>query len=193
MSIQRRHFVALSLVVTAVLGSSPVALAQTQSQAREGPYRFALVQNDLEEAMKNEAFDAEKYAFYAKQARERGNQDLAAVFERVADLERGEHYKALAALSAREVAIDPAEQQAKLAKLANQSDSANLRDAMTTERFQANTLRSDMVNRAIKYGDIEAAQVFLNLGQAEIRNLLELRAAKKLVRSSQSQSPSAQT
>lgn len=181
---QHRHFVALSLVVTAVLGSSHVALAQTPAQ--EGPYRFALVQNDLEDVMKNEAFDAEKYALYAKQARERGNQDLAAVFERVADLERGQHYNALAALSSREVAIDQAEQQAELAKLPNQSDSANLRDAMTTERFQANTLRSDMVNRAIKYGDIEAAQVFLNVGQAEIDNLLQFRAAKKLVQQRQS-------
>lgn len=184
MSVQRRHFVALSLVVTISLGSSHVALAQGQTQT--GTYRFALVQNDLEAAMKNEALDAEKYAFYAQQARQRGNQELAAVFERVAGLERGEHYNALAALSAREVTIDPSEQQAELAKLASQSDSANLRDAMTTERFQANTLRSDMVNRAIKYGDIEAAQTFLNVGQAEIDNLLALRAAKKLVQRSQS-------
>lgn len=84
------------------------------------------------------------------------------------------------------MAIDQAEQQAELAKLPNQSDSANLRDAMTTERFQANTLRSDLVNRAIKYGDIEAAQVFLNVGQAEIDNLLQFRAAKKLVQQRQS-------
>ena len=184
MSVKRHNCVLFGLVVTAVLGSSSVALAQGGGTSQRGTYRFALVQKDLEDSMRHEALDAEKYTFYAQQARQRGNQDLAAVFERVADRERGEHFQTLAALSAREVTIDQAAQQAELAKLPNKSDEANLRDAMRTERFQANTMRSDMVNRAIKYGDIEAAQAFLNLGQAEIDNLLEFRSARKQLRRS---------
>lgn len=186
MSVKRRNCVLFGLVITAVFGSSHVALAQ-EGTSQRSTYRFALVQKDLEDSMRNEALDAAKYEFYAQQARERGNQELAAVFERVANRERGEHFQTLAGLSAREVTIDQAAQKAELAKLPNTSDEANLRDAMRTERFEANTMRSDMVNRAIKYDDIQVAQTFLNVGQGEIRNLLDFRAAKKLLNRNQQQ------
>jgi len=185
MSVKRRDRLMFGLVIAAALGSANAALAQ--GSAQESAHRFVLVQNDLDEAMKNEAFDAAKYTFFAQQARERGNQALAAVFERVANTEKTDHFRKLAALSGHETAMDQAEQQAELAKLPNKSDEANLRDAMTTERFQANALRSDMVNRAIKYGDLQAANMFLNIGNGEIKNLLAFRAAKKLAKQSQPQ------
>lgn len=183
MSVTRRNYVLFGFLAAAILGSAPAALAQ--EGASTGAYRFALVQRDLDSAMRNEALDAEKYVLFARQARERGNHELAAVFERVADRERGAHLQALASLSAREMVIDQAEQQAELAKLPARSDEANLRDAMRAERFDANEMRSELVNRALKYGDVEVAQTFLNVGQGEIKNLLEFRSALKQLKRSQ--------
>ena len=180
MSTKRRNYVWLGVMTVALLGSTGLARAAEPAQ------RYAVVQWDLEEAIQHESLDAARYTLFAQQARERGNQELAAVFERVANRERTEHIQRLAALSGGEVVVDPAEQKAELAKVMNQSDEANLRDAMRNERFQANTMRSDMVNRAIKYGDIEAAETFLNVGQGEIDNLLAFRSAKKLLKQNQS-------
>lgn len=185
MSVKRRNYVLFGLVAVAVLGPASSVFAET------GANRFVLVQNDLEDSMKREALDAARYTLFARQARERGNQDLAAVFERVANTEQTAHLQRLASLAGGEVAMTPAEQDAELAKLPNQSDEANLRSAMTNERFQANMMRSDMVNRALKYGDIEAAQTFLNVGEGEIKNLLEFRSALKQLKRSQPQSTTA--
>lgn len=180
MSVKRSNSVLPGFVTVTVLGA--VLGAAGAAQAAEPARRYVVVQWDLEAAMKNESLDAARYARFAQQARERGNAQQADVFERVATAERGEHLQRLAALSGQEAAPDPAEQEAALARLPNQSDAANLRDAITNERSQANTLRSEMVNRALKYGDVEAAQTFLTVGRGEIDNLLALRAARKLAR-----------
>lgn len=182
MSVKHHKFTLLGLVAVAVLGAPTVTIA------KESANRYVVVQWDLENAMRREALDAARYALFAQQAQARGNPDLAAVFMRVAQREETAHFKRFAALAGREVTMDPAVRQAELAKHQNTTDEANLRTAMSNERHQANMMRSELVNRALKYGDIEAAQTFLNVGEGDIDNLLEFRAAKKLLKRSGQQS-----
>ena len=105
---------------------------------------------DLTAAMQGEAFATLKYMAYADAARAHGNPQLAALFERTANVERGEHFA----------------EHAKLAGLAG-SDAENLRDAIKGENYETTQMYPQMAQRAEAAGDKDVARHFREIGADE--------------------------
>lgn len=119
------------------------------AQARER--RAPVVQQDLEAAMKGEAFAYAKYMLFARQARARGHEDLAQLYERTANVERMEHFL----------------EHAQLAGLTESSEVDNLRNAIAGERYETNEMYPEMSARARNAGDRQAAERFAEVGRDE--------------------------
>ncbi len=212
MSVLPRSYLLFGMIAGVFLGSSHVALAQEASGSvaptgeevvvqeevvvtdeflvvkgegkAKGLNNFLLVENDLADAMRKELYEAEKYKLFALQARARGNPEVAAAFEKVADRELNQHLRTFASLATKDVTINLTEQQAKLAALPVRSDRANLHEAIVAERMEGNRMSNELMNQALKYevmygNSIQVAEAFLNVGQGEYQNMLELRKAKR--------------
>jgi rubrerythrin len=109
------------------------------------------VQDDLDKALRGEAYAYAKYMLYAERARASGNADLAILFENTAATERLEHFRELA----------------ELAGLTVRSDAENLHDAIAGETFETSTMYPEMAARARAVGDHQAASRFAELGSDE--------------------------
>lgn len=120
----------------------------------------ASTSKDLTAAMQGEAFATLKYMAYADAARAQGNPQLAALFEKTADVERGEHFA----------------EHAKLAGLVG-SDADNLRDATKGENYETTQMYPQMAQRANAAGDKEAAQHFQEIGRDEANHRDAFQAA----------------
>lgn len=169
MSAIRRGRAVFGFVIVSVLGSAGLALTQGV------PARSPVVQKDIEDAMKGEAFAYAKYMLFAQQARERGNPELADLFERAAKMERMEHFR----------------EHAELAGLLKGSDADNLRNAMAGERYEKTTMYPQMAERARQAGDRQAAERFTEIGRDEGKHYAGFEAAlKKLESRSRPGSPS---
>lgn len=155
MSIART--VSLGIGAAALAASTAVIVFAQQPQQKRAPE----VQQDLEAAMKGEAFAYAKYSLYAEQARARGHADIAALFERTAKTERLEHFR----------------EHAELAGFMATSDADNLRDAMKGEAYETKTMYPEMAARARKAGDAAAASRFAEIGGDESKHHDEFAAA----------------
>ena len=105
---------------------------------------------DLMQAMQGEAFATLKYMAYADAARAHGNNELAELFDRVAQVERQEHFG----------------EHARIYGLVG-SDADNLRDAAKGESYETASMYPQMSERAEKAGDKQAAQHFREVGSDE--------------------------
>ena len=159
MSIAR--IVSLGIGAAALAASTAVIVFAQQPQQKRAPE----VQQDLEAAMKGEAFAYAKYSLYAEQARARGHADIAALFERTAKTERLEHFR----------------EHAELAGFMATSDADNLRDAMKGEAYETKTMYPEMAARARKAGDAAAASRFAEIGGDESKHHDEFAAASSLL------------
>lgn len=147
----------LGIGAAALAASTAVIVFAQQPQQKRAPE----VQQDLETAMKGEAFAYAKYSLYAEQARARGHADIAALFERTAKTERLEHFR----------------EHAELAGFMATSDAENLRDAMKGEAYETKTMYPEMAARARKAGDAAAASRFAEIGGDESKHHDEFAAA----------------
>lgn len=145
----------LGALVVAGIGSAVVG--EAQERQRHAP----AVQQDLENAMKGEAFAYAKYMLYAQQARAHGHPDIAALFERTANTERMEHFR----------------QHADLAGLMASSDADNLRSAMAGEQYETSRMYPEMAARARKAGDTQVAERFTEIGRDESKHHDQFAAA----------------
>ena len=142
-----RRFVAATLSALAVVAIAAASAGYAQHQ------RSAQVQNDLETAMKGEAFAYAKYMLFAQQARAHGNPAVAALFERTAKTELLEHFK----------------EHAELAGLVS-SDAANLQNAIDGESYETSKMYPEMAARAKQAGDGAAAKRFTEIGNDESKH-----------------------
>lgn len=108
---------------------------------------------DLTDAMKGEAFATLKYMAYADAARARGNARLADLFDRIAKIERQDHFAA----------------HAKMAGLVG-ADGDNLVDAIKGETYETTTMYPKMAQRAKTVGDKQAARHFREVGSDEAQH-----------------------
>ncbi len=105
---------------------------------------------DLREAMHREAFAYLKYRMFADAARGRGNTELAAIFERIANVEWQEHFT----------------EHAELAGLVG-SDADNLRDAIEGENHETSVMYPQMALRANVARDTEVSAHFREVCEDE--------------------------
>ena len=103
---------------------------------------------NLMTAMHGEAFAYAKYTLFAKRASESGNEELAKLFQDIANMEFFEHFS----------------EEAELADLVG-SNEENLQNAISGERYEVKKMYKDFADAAAKAGDSEVAARF-----SEIRN-----------------------
>ncbi len=115
---------------------------------------------DLNTAMRGEAFAHAKYLLFAKHARLEGREELAKLFESAATKEHLEHFAELA----------------KLAGLEG-TDADNLRNAIQGETYETTTMYPDFARKAAAAGDKDAAQRFGEIGRDEQKHREAFQAA----------------
>ena len=105
---------------------------------------------DLSSAMHGEAFAYAKYMLYAKEARARGDAQLATLFEHTANVELSNHF----ATHAYEYGLVGSDQQ-------------NLRDSIAGENYATTTMYPQMAKRAQQVGDTKVATIFTAIARDE--------------------------
>lgn len=103
----------------------------------------AQTRDNLLTAMRGEAFAFATYMLFARQARARGEEDLAALFEATARVEAFEHFA----------------EEADLAGFGG-DDAANLRQAIAGEAYEVETMYRQFAEQAEAAGDHAAAARF---------------------------------
>jgi rubrerythrin len=104
-------------------------------------------------AMHGEAFAHAKYLLFAEQARKSGNQELADLFEKTANVERMEHLR----------------EEASLAGIVG-SDQDNLKDAIKGESYEVETMYPQFAKQARDVGDNAAADRFEEVRRDEMKH-----------------------
>jgi rubrerythrin len=122
--------------------------------------------DNLSTAMHGEAFAYAKYLLYAEHARQAGNKDIAALFEKAAKVERFQHFA----------------EEAQLAGLVG-SDADNLRDAVKGESYEVDTMYLGFAREAAAVEDKAAADRFEEVRQDEMGHRDAFKAALKVVES----------
>ncbi len=140
-------FAALILVVTFL--TVEIINAESEKKMNEQTMK------NLSTAMHGEAFAYVKYLLFAEHARKNGNTKLADLFESTAKTERFEHFS----------------EEAQLAGLVG-SDSDNLKDAITGESYETETMYREFAQQAKQAGDHDAANRFeeIRLDEAKHRD-----------------------
>lgn len=115
---------------------------------------------NLQTAMKGEAFAYAKYTLFAEQARKNGHPEIADLFENAAKTERFEHFT----------------EEAELAGLVG-TDEENLRNAIQGESYEVNTMYKNFAEEATSAGDHEAADRFEEIRQDEMKHRDAFQAA----------------
>lgn len=116
--------------------------------------------------MRGEAFANASYRLYAEQARREGLPSVARIFERAADVELNEHFPTEAKLSG----------QVK-------GDAANLRDAITGERYESRHMYPGFAREAQSTGDANAANRFTEIAGDEAKHARAFDTALRAVKS----------
>lgn len=101
-------------------------------------------------ALHGEAFAYLRYSSFAKQARENGRLELADLYEKIANVERLEHF---------------AEEAALLGLFGTDTD--NLQAAMSGESYEVSTMYPQFAPQAAAVGDKAAADLFTEIGNDE--------------------------
>lgn len=109
--------------------------------------------DNLSTAMHGEAFAYAKYMLYAERARETGNAELSQLFEKTAKEELLEHFA----------------EQAALAGLVG-TDADNLKDAVSGESYEVETMYRDFAQEAAASGDKAAADRFEEIRHDEVKH-----------------------
>lgn len=131
-------------------------------------------EKNLMTAIKGEAFAHAKYLYFARQARERGDTELADLFQKVAADERLQHFY----------------EQAELAHLGG-TDVENLRAAIQGESYEVSTMYRQFAEQARAVGDHAAAARFEEIRQDEAKHRdLFQEALRKRERALQGRHPS---
>lgn len=105
---------------------------------------------NLVTALHGEAFAYLKYVGFAKQARENGRPELAGLYEKIANVERLEHF---------------AEEAALLGLFGTDTD--NLQAAISGESYEVTTMYPQFAEQASAVGDKAAADLFTEIGSDE--------------------------
>lgn len=105
----------------------------------------------LTTAMRGEAFAYTKYLLYAQHAHQNGNTELGNLFEQTAKTERFEHFS----------------EEAQLAALVGR-DTDNLKDTITGEASEINTMYFQFARQAETVGDFAAAKLFREVREDEM-------------------------
>ena len=126
---------------------------------KQGPANKARAEN-LSTAMHGEAFAYAKYMLYAEHARQTGNNELANLFESSANTERFEHFA----------------EEARLAQLVG-SDAENLKDAMSGESYEVETMYREFAEKAAAAGDKAVAERFEEIRRDEMKHRDAFKAA----------------
>jgi rubrerythrin len=104
-------------------------------------------------AMRGEAYAHAKYTLYAEQARRNGREALAQLFEQTAAIELHEHFT----------------EEAELAGLLG-SDEDNLREAISGESYEVETMYREFAEQATSAGEAPTAERFLEVRGDELRH-----------------------
>jgi rubrerythrin len=143
-----------------ILITAAFFFAVGRTTAERGQSLARQTQQDLATAMRGEAFAYTKYSLYANQALERGDTELADLFEKAAKTERFEHFA----------------EEARLAGLVG-SEAENLKDAISGESYEVDTMYHEFANRAEASGDKTAASRFEEIRQDEMKHRDAFKAA----------------
>jgi rubrerythrin len=115
---------------------------------------------NLLQALHGEAFAFVKYTLFAQHARKAGHEELAALFEKTAQVERLEHFA----------------EEAEIAGLVG-SDADNLRDAIEGEAYEVDTMYREFAEQAAAAGDKAAAARFAEVRRDEMGHRDAFKAA----------------
>jgi len=115
---------------------------------------------NLLDAMKGEAFAYAKYKLFAKQARERGHLEVAALFDKTADQEFFEHFH----------------EEAQLLGLVG-TDEQDLNRAIADESFEIDTMYRNYAQQAREDGDETVATRFDEIRSDEVSHQLAFEEA----------------
>ncbi len=107
--------------------------------------------DNLATAMRGEAFAYTRYLLYAQHAQKSGNTELANLFEQTAKTERFEHFS----------------EEAQLAALVG-NDAENLKEAISGESSEINTMYFNFARQAETVGDLAAAKLFWEIRDDEM-------------------------
>ena len=118
--------------------------------------------DNLSTAMHGEAFAYAKYLLYAHNARQSGDTDIAALFEKAARVERFQHFS----------------EEAQLAALVG-GDADNLKDAIKGESYEVETMYLNFAREAAAAGDKAAADRFEEIRRDEMGHRDAFQAALK--------------
>jgi rubrerythrin len=103
--------------------------------------------------MQGEAFAHAKYTLFAEQARLNGHEALAKLFAQTAKIELHEHFK----------------EEAELAELLG-SDADNLRDAISGESYEVDTMYREFAEQANAAGETASAERFAEVRSDEMKH-----------------------
>jgi rubrerythrin len=113
----------------------------------------ASTRENLLASMHGEAFAHAKYVLYAEQARRNGHDALAELFERTAEVELHEHFK----------------EEADLVGFVG-TDADNLRDAISGEAYEVETMYREFAEQATAVGEPAAAERFSEVRSDELKH-----------------------
>jgi rubrerythrin len=148
------HF---STALTVVTGPStgaalPIGPATAPATIAAGPPRSSgRTLANLRTAMQGESFAYAKYLRFADEARRRGDAAAAQLFANTANVELNEHFASLASM----------------AGLVSVDTNANLTDAITGERHEADAMYPDYGRQADQAGNGQAASLFREIAGDE--------------------------
>ena len=108
--------------------------------------------DNLETAMRSEAFTHAKYMLFAERARKTGNPELAQLLEKTAKQELLEHFA----------------EEAALAEIVR-SDVDNLEAAIASESYGIESMYRNFAEQAFSAGDKDAGDLFEEIRRDEIK------------------------
>lgn len=144
-------FIAAMMAIAGISAQKAPAAAPTLSKQ---------TQENLATAMHGEAFAYAKYMLYAQHARMHGNRQIAMLFTEAARTERFQHFS----------------EEAALVGLVR-TDKANLKDAISGESYEVDTMYREFAEQAAAAGDKAAADRFSEIRNDEMGHRDAFRAA----------------
>lgn len=148
-------------VATAMMiGTAVVFFTLGTAIARNGVSMHQKTMDNLSTAMHGEAFAYAKYMLYAEHARQSGNNELANLFESAAKTERFEHLA----------------EEAELVDLVG-TDANNLKDAISGESYEVETMYRTFADEAVAAGDKSAGERFEEIRKDEMKHRDAFKAA----------------
>ncbi len=149
-----------SVGIVVIAAMMAIAGISAQKAPAAAPALSKQTQENLATAMHGEAFAYAKYMLYAQHARMHGNREVAALFTKAARTERFQHFS----------------EEAALAGLIG-TDVDNLKDAISGESYEVDTMYRQFAEQASAAGDKAAADRFEEIRQDEMGHRDTFKAA----------------